>query len=70
MDTVHIDTMDGFLQNVVVPGGVAGFAAEDEDDIGIEEFERFGPLDCFLQVDRQLPSLLQTGVHRTLLTFA
>jgi hypothetical protein len=32
------------VEDVVVPGGVACFAAEDEGDGGVEQFEGFGPL--------------------------
>lgn len=32
------------MQDVVVPGGEAGFAAEDQGDGGVQEFQGFGPL--------------------------
>ena len=63
MDAVHVDERgggaaaetvrgpaDAFFQHVGVPAAEAGFAAEDQHDAWVEQFERFGPLVGFLCV--------------------
>lgn len=41
---IRFETMG---QNMVVPGGVACLAAEDQDEGWIKQLESFGPLVCF-----------------------
>lgn len=58
VDRVHVDeaggvaalesvlgVADALFDHIGVPGRVAGFTAEDEDDAGVEQLEGFGPLE-------------------------
>lgn len=47
--TVNVK-LDALLDNIRVPRAVARFATENELNVGIEEFDGFGPLVGFLGV--------------------
>lgn len=53
MNAMHIDAVNVFLENVVVPGRVARLAAKNKLDGWIEELEGFGPLSRFLLNNRE-----------------